>query len=116
MNNGQSATSNKSDLMCTICERVLDEPIQLPCFCTICNVHLRDGYVENGMISCKTCAQNFNVGRITVVANKHVKILLNSGHHLSEQEKGLKFRINNALENLLELYQKIFILRSCGAK
>ena len=78
---------NKSDLICPICNKLLSEPIQLPCFCTICHAHLTDKYVKDGVITCVTCSEEFLVDRVRYKVNKLAKILLESDEDVAEKTK-----------------------------
>jgi hypothetical protein len=54
----------KTDFQCFICNRILNSPIDLPCNCgncTICQKHLKDDSVKNGLIKCETCKKVFLV-------------------------------------------------------
>ena len=51
----------KTDFACLICNKILNDHIQLPCYCTICHKHLKDGSVKDGQIKCATCKKDFMV-------------------------------------------------------
>ena len=47
----------KTDFLCLICKNILNDPIQVPCYCTICQRHLKDASVNPGLIKCETCIE-----------------------------------------------------------
>ena len=77
---------NKADFVCLICNKILNDPIDLPCDCgnsTICKKHLKDNSVKDGSIKCETCKEHFLVKDIKIKVNKFAKLFLDSEHHLS---------------------------------
>ena len=95
---------NKSDLVCKICQRILDDPIHLPCFCTICKAHLQDKSVKNGTLSCESCGDTFDVENLKVRTNTHVKIIVEANEHLTQQEKDVKRDIQACIQTWSQLY------------
>jgi DNA-directed RNA polymerase subunit M/transcription elongation factor TFIIS len=81
---------NKLDFMCQICKKILTDPIHLPCFCTICNEHLSDKSVKDGLIKCEPCGDDFRVKDIKVKENKILKKVLAAERSFGNQEKEAK--------------------------
>ncbi len=94
----------KSDLECLICNKILNEPIYLPCCCTICHMHLKDDSVKYGLIECGKCSKDFLVAEINITTNKFIKNYLDTEEHLSTEEKELKLQILDLIDKIQELY------------
>jgi WD40 repeat protein len=99
-------TLNKSDVTCRICHMVLRDPIQLPCFCTICKEHISDNTVKDGLIKCDPCGDDFRVIDIKVKENTVLKKVLEAEHHLSNQEKEAKKEIHDKINQFHQLYDQ----------
>ena len=98
----------KVDLVCPICQKILNEPVQLPCFCTICNAHLTDQTVsKEGFIKCVTCKEDFDVANSRCKENKLAKILLEGDGHLTEPEKAAKLNILNTFERIMAMQNQL---------
>ena len=85
-----------ANLMCEQCNRLLCKPVYLPCFCTVCHIHLLEATAHSrGIITCETCHDSFDVLQIRVKENTHAKYMLdakqqaitelNAHEHLYEQ-------------------------------
>ena len=81
---------SKSDLKCQLCSKILKDPVNLPCYCTICHAHLTDGSAKDGRITCVECKDTFVVKDIQLKVNKHAKFILDNEAHLSPEEKAAK--------------------------
>ena len=97
-------SSKKERLACKQCNKIPHEPVYLPCFCTVCYVHLRDNSPTE-IITCVSCDEEFYVGDIVAKVNTHAKCMVATDEHLSVTEKGLKHEILA----LLNLYESFFI-------
>ena len=97
----------KCELFCIICDEILNDPIHLPCHCTICKVHLSDDSVSSrGIITCKSCGDEFVVKNIKPMVNRHAKIHLDTEGYLSDEEKALKSHISDLFAQYHQLYEK----------
>ena len=96
----------KTDLICLICNKLLLEPIHLPCTCTICHKHLKDNTVKNGFIKCEICQEEFCVKNIEIKVNKLAKIVLDAGDFLSDEDKELKSQFNGLLNRFQNYYDQ----------
>ena len=97
----------KKELSCQICNKILKEPVHLPCHCTICQAHLTDDSVQDGLITCEPCGDEFVAKNIQIKANKLATLHLNAEHHLSDEEKMLKNDIDNLIAEFQQLYDQL---------
>ena len=101
--------SFRSDFKCTYCNKILQEPIFLPCEDTICKHHLQEEVIlKSRSIECATCKQEFFLDTLDYKLNKIVKVLLEKEAHLSEEEVVSKA---TSKESLVEFYQLLDVLR-----
>ena len=91
---------------CGICNKILKDPIHLPCYCTICIEHFSDNSVKDGLIKCETCEDVFVVKGIIIKENKRLKKVLEAEHHLTNQEKEAKKEIHDQIEQFQQLYEQ----------
>ena len=100
-------SSKKAELLCSICNKIVREPIYLPCHCTICHAHLKDDSVKNGLIKCLTCDDEFVVKIGEHKVNKFAKMLLDAEDYLSSEEKELKQQIGHLFEHIAQLHAQL---------
>ena len=98
---------SKSDLKCQLCSKILKDPVNLPCYCTICHAHLTDGSAKDGVILCESCGETFVVKDMHSKVNKLFKRILDAEGHLSPQEKAVKSEIQYLLNEFQLLYDQI---------
>ena len=96
---------SKQDLLCIICKNVLKDPVHLPCYCTICNAHLK--LAKDGLISCETCGDEFVVNNIECKVNTIAKKALDAELHLSSEEKELKKDIHELMLTFQQLHEQL---------
>ena len=96
----------KTQLLCNICHNILKDPIQLPCFCMVCHMHLNDDTVKNGIITCLPCGDEFVASNIKVKFNKLAEISIGAEDYLSKDEQQKKHEINDLLVQLQLLYSQ----------
>ena len=80
----------KKEMICSLCKLILNNPISLPCYCVVCDIHLKDNLVKNGRITCLTCDEVFEIAKNDFKPNKMIKSILNKELHLRDEEKTLK--------------------------
>ena len=90
---------SKSKLQCQICGKILNDPVHLPCYCTICQVHLTDSSVKYGLIKCEPCGEKFVVKGMQLKTNKYAQFILDSDGYLSPEEKSVKLEMQKLLKN-----------------
>ena len=68
----------KLDFECSCCNKILKNPIQLPCLCdTICAEHLKDSNVlKEKCIKCNRCQEVFSLSENEFKSNRIVQNLL----------------------------------------
>jgi hypothetical protein len=82
--------SLKTEIICNICKMILNNPISLPCYCVVCDIHLKDNSVKNGWIKCLNVIKVFEIAKNEFKPNKMIKNILKKELHLSDEEKTLK--------------------------
>ena len=92
----------KSDFVCSICFKILKNPISFLCGCTVCGDHLHDKEVlATSKIECKKFHIAYSVKEsASIKPNKALANLLKQGMHLSCEEKSLKLNTEQALSEL----------------
>ena len=95
----------KSELQCQLCSKILKDPVNLPCQCTICHGHLKDGSVKDGLIECVPCGEKFVVKGIQLKVSKYAK--LESEGSLSPVEKAAKSKTQKLHNEFQQLYDKL---------
>ena len=75
------------DFSCKICNKTISEPNHLPCYCSICDIHLKDDTAKDGVIKCQECSKEFTVKDIGYNVNKHLKKYLEYLKYLSSDKK-----------------------------
>ena len=98
---------NKSEVQCQLCSKILKNPVNLPCQCTICHAHLTDGSVKDGLIACVPCGENFVVKSIQLKENKYAKLILDADGHLNPEEKAVKSEIQRLFNEFLNIYEQL---------
>jgi hypothetical protein len=95
----------KLDFECSCCNKILKNPIQLPCLCdTICAEHLKDSNVlKEKSIKCNRCQEVFPLNESEFKSNRIVQNLLAKEIYLSGGEKKLK----KSLETRLKLFYNL---------
>jgi hypothetical protein len=91
----------RSLFICSICNDYLNNPVNLPCHCTICKHHL-----DKDVIECKFCNEIFNLPHDGIRENKRIKLIIESNGHLSEDEKNFRQNIQKSLTLLENLYSE----------
>jgi hypothetical protein len=94
--------NKKLALKCKMCPKILQDPIDLPCHCTVCKIHLKDKVNKNGNIEC-CCKQVFYAKGIEIIPNESVKAQLDAGVLTKEE--------NEAKQSILGLVNEIQELR-----
>jgi WD40 repeat protein len=83
----------KSDFTCKTCNKILWDPISIPCTCnTMCKIHVDNLNVKQKVssITCQFCKKKFDIPKDGFPENKMVKSLIEREIHLSDDEKALK--------------------------
>jgi hypothetical protein len=99
--------SQKSQLTCSYCSRILRDPILLPCEDSICREHLSEKtVVKANRIKCKKCNEEFGVKNNDFKSNNQLKTLIESHSHLSKDEKSLKHELEVSIGKFFEFYDE----------
>ena len=80
----------KEEVICVLCNLVLNDPITFPCDCLSCNEHLNDHFVIDNKISCPKCKQEFPTTKENFRTNKLAKNILYKESYLNKEEKKVK--------------------------
>ena len=99
----------KLDFQCSCCNKILKNPIHLPCFCdTICAEHLNDSNVlKEKCIKCNKCNQIFPLNECDFKSNEIVQNLLAKEIYLSDNEKKLKKSLETRLKLFYDLAEQL---------
>ena len=98
----------KSQLICNICKLVLsNEPVLLPCSHAMCGEHLRDGTIKDFSIQCLECEQVFAVPSNGFPPNNIASNFLAKDLQLSEEEKAIKYAIQETIQQLEQLQSDV---------
>jgi WD40 repeat protein len=99
--------SIKADLMCKICNQILDDPIFLPCFCSsICQAHI--GYLKSIRdFKCDICHEKINIPVEGFKPNKPFKNFIEKNGYLTEEEKKAKINLESLLKDVSHFLNEI---------
>ena len=92
--------SLKADFVCSICVKILKNPIGLPCGCTVCGEHR---HAKTNQIKCVSCHIEYNVKENDFKPNKLVEKMLRLGVHLTDEEKTFKLQMEQAMSEISQL-------------
>ena len=97
----------KKDLICKICEKILNEPITLPCLCAyICNSHVEDLVrKKKTSIKCQFCEKEWCIPKKGFEKSEVVQNFIKKNGHLNKDEIKIKIDMESSLENLETVYQ-----------
>ena len=98
--------STRSDLLCMICDKILNKPVTLPCSCTMCQIHVNEFCKKHKKISiaCQSCTKEIYIPEQGFEINKIIKNLIEKDVHLSKKEKEIKKSTTKALNELERLF------------
>ena len=98
--------NSRALLICNICTNFLNDPIYLPCHCSICKYHLDEK--SSHTIECNFCRETFVIPVEGFRENKKAKFIIETEGHLSDEEKQLKQDVVTSslyLENLFDQFK-----------
>ena len=99
--------SSKSAIQCQLCNKILKDPVHLPCYCTICHAHLTDGSAKDGRITCVECKDTFVVKDMELKVSKWAKRILDVEGHLTLEEKSAKNEKHQLLNEFQLFYDQL---------
>jgi len=99
----------KETFSCVLCKKIQSQPVYLPCLCqSVCKEHIEKMLKSERRecIRCADCNENFEIDANTVLKpNRQMSKLLESLTFLSEEEKRLKVKIEQTLQNIDNSYE-----------
>ena len=96
--------SLKADFVCSICAKILKDPIWLPCICTVCGEHLHEELAQKtNIIKCAPCNIEHNVSNDKFKPNTIVAKILSQGIHLTDEENALKLKLQEQMAIIYKL-------------
>ena len=99
--------SLKTKMTCSYCNKIFNEPIQLPCYDFICAQHLSEKKViEENQIKCFKCSQVFRVDESDFLVYDLVNYLLQDESYLSGEEKLLKNEMKDRVQEIHRLHDE----------
>ena len=98
----------KSNLVCSFCNKIYKDPIELSCGDLICHGHLteRDALRQNNKIKFQECKLEFDVKGIEFKLNKFAQNLLSDNVHLNNEEISLKQKIEESIQLFYQMYDE----------
>jgi hypothetical protein len=111
---GNNAASSLSDYKCQICDKVLLQPMLLPCSAcknsNICQEHLNDLFSQNAqeaLFECKKCKTNLNLIKSDLKENTHLSLDLQRHVYLSKKCQALKLTIDAKLDEIERCFAEV---------
>ena len=95
----------KSDLVCHICKLIVDEPVTLPCGCSVCNSHA-SGVGKSRVIKRGTCDLEHPIPDDGFRTDKKLKGHLESQDYLSEAEKVHKKASDDLIAQIVQSHEE----------
>ena len=103
----------KSNLICSYCSKIFQDSIELPCKHNLCNEHLTEKSVaKQNKIECGECKQDFQVKDNDFKSNILFKKLLDNHDYLSDEEFGLKKKIEESIRHFFQMYEQFTLNRT----
>ena len=97
----------KSIWTCSYCSKIVKDPIDLPCWDSICREHLTDrDVVKEDKIKCNECNQEYQVKGNHFESNETLKNLIESGSFLNREKNNLKKELEMSIRNLFQFYDE----------
>ena len=89
----------KSDMICNICKKFLNQPISLPCHCCVCYEHLlsKPSKFTSKSIKCLHCRKEYSKVE-SFKRNELAEKIIIANLHLSDEEKSLKNKLSQVLD------------------
>ena len=82
-----SHSISKSSLTCSYSDKILKNPVELPCDDLICKEHLKEKeVVQKNKIKCSTCKRDFAVKDHEFNLNRSIQEIINTKDNLSGVE------------------------------
>ena len=104
----------KPDFACSICSKILKNPIILPCFHNICEQHIREtSFSKEKSTFCITCNANINFENHLFGPNIFARNLLDKQAYLSEEEKSQKVSLEENLQRFFSSSEKYLQEKLC---
>jgi hypothetical protein len=99
--------SQKSQLTCSYCSKIVKDPIELPCEDILCLEHLSDrDVVKENKIKCGECNEEFQIKDIEFKSIQACKKLKESQCYLGEEETSLKRELEESIRTFFEFYDE----------
>jgi hypothetical protein len=98
----------KSICACSFCSKIVKDPIDLPCWDSICREHLTDrDVVKKDKIKCNECNQEYQVKGNHFESNETLKKLIESEPFLNREKQSLKNELEMSIRNLFQFYDEL---------
>ena len=95
--------NNASRFTCQICEKILYDPVLLPCKCNLCKEHLNGLFQMNKAditFNCKICKININLSQNELKENVELNQELELNVYLSKSLKEFKAKLDSKLDEI----------------
>ena len=91
---------SKKFLECMICLNIMEEPVIIPCQCSMCKIHLETFEKNGDKIRCGACNVWLEFSLKSIHVNKRFKELIESEDYLTDDKKRLKIEARTILDDL----------------
>ena len=101
----------KKSITCKYCTNLLKKPVFLPCNNTLCSYHIDDELNKKGSKSqtsfiCFYCKQLHKIPKEGFKENELARDIIQSGSHLTDEEKKLKTELEKSTHELNNLFKE----------
>ena len=104
---------SKSNLTCSNCLKIFKDPIELPCGHNLCKQHLAEkSVIKQNRINCGECKQDFEVKDNEFKSNILVKKHLDNHDYLSDEEYGIKEKIEDSIQTFFQMYEEFTLKKT----
>ena len=94
---------SKSICACSFCSKIVKDPIDLPCWDSICREHLTDrDVVKEDKIKCNECNQEYQVKGNHFESNETLKKLIESESFLNREKQSLKKELEDTIRRFFQ--------------
>ncbi len=90
----------KSDVICNICQKVVNNPVFLPCHSVVCGDHMNDNTARNNMLKCEHCQKEFEMPINGFPICSIVNSILQQEFYLNVEGRDMKHSIQDLIYQL----------------
>ena len=91
-----------TSLICALCKDFLSDPVNLPCWCTVCKHHLNN----KSQITCLACDETFYLPDERIKENTRLKNIIQTGGYGTDDERTFRLNVQKSVRELKELFKQ----------